>query len=49
MADRLPLLTPNDEEALLYEAGFVDVRLFYAALSFRGWVVTAGTLVRSPE
>jgi tRNA (cmo5U34)-methyltransferase len=41
MVERLPLLTPNDEEALLYEAGFVDVRLFYVALSFRGWVAIA--------
>lgn len=42
MAQRLPLLTPADEEALLCSAGFTDVALFYAALSFRGWVATAG-------
>jgi tRNA (cmo5U34)-methyltransferase len=42
MAGRLPLLTPADEEHVLREAGFEDVSLFYAALSFRGWVATAG-------
>lgn len=41
MAARLPLLAPAEEEALLREAGFADVALFYAALSFRGWVATA--------
>ncbi|MDZ5457416.1 class I SAM-dependent methyltransferase [Azohydromonas lata] len=38
MTQRLPLLTPREEEALLRDAGFVDVELFYAAFSFRGWV-----------
>lgn len=42
MTQRLPLLTPREEEELLREAGFVDVELFYAALSFRGWVGTKG-------
>ncbi|HCF1766115.1 MULTISPECIES: class I SAM-dependent methyltransferase [Hyphomicrobiales] len=42
MAQRLPLLTPDDEETLLLEAGFVDPALFYAAFSFRGWVAIAG-------
>lgn len=42
MVERLPLLTPLEEEALLREAGFVDVALFYAAFSFRGWVATTG-------
>ncbi|MBA1275745.1 class I SAM-dependent methyltransferase [Stutzerimonas azotifigens] len=41
MTERLPLLTPHEEEALLREAGFVDVALFYAALSFRAWVAVA--------
>lgn len=40
MSARMPLLTPNEEEDLLRLAGFVDVELFYAALSFRGWVAT---------
>ena len=33
---RLPLLSVAEEEALLCEAGFSDVELFYAAFSFRG-------------
>lgn len=41
IVERLPLLTPADEEGLLRDAGFVDVSLFYAAFSFRGWVATA--------
>ena len=41
MTQRLPLLTPGEDEELLREAGFLDVELFYAALSFRGWVCTA--------
>lgn len=42
MAEHLHLLTPFEEEQLLREAGFVDVALFYAAFSFRGWVGIAG-------
>lgn len=41
MAKRLPLLSVADEEAVLAEAGFTDVALFYAGFSFRGWVATA--------
>lgn len=41
MSQRLPLLTPPEEEDLLQAAGFGDVELFYAAFSFRGWVGTA--------
>lgn len=41
MAQRLPALTTEDDEALLREAGFCDITLFYAALSFRGWVAVA--------
>jgi tRNA (cmo5U34)-methyltransferase len=44
MVGRLPLLSVEEEEVLLREAGFSDVELFYAAFSFRGWVATA-----SPE
>ena len=43
MSARLPLLAPAQEEALLREAGFVDVAMFYAAFSFRGWVASAGS------
>ncbi|MBE7732489.1 class I SAM-dependent methyltransferase [Devosia faecipullorum] len=38
MGSKLTILPPEEEEALLAEAGFEDVSLFYAALSFRGWV-----------
>ena len=38
MTERLPLLSPAQEEDLLREAGYSDVALFYAAFSFRGWV-----------
>lgn len=35
---RLPVLTPEQDVALLGEAGFGDIELFYCALTFRGWV-----------
>ena len=41
MGERLPALSPEDDEALMREAGFQDVSLFYAALTFRGWVAYA--------
>lgn len=41
MAERLPLLRPQEEEDLLREAGFTEPALFYAAFSFRGWVAIA--------
>ena len=46
MTERLPLLTPAQEEDLLREAGFADVEMYYAAFSFRGWVGTAGQPLR---
>ncbi len=33
----LPILTPAQDEALLREAGFSNVQLFYAGFMFRGW------------
>ncbi|MHA6297290.1 class I SAM-dependent methyltransferase [Devosia sp. CAU 1758] len=41
MLDRLHFLSPEDEEAMLAEAGFSDVSLFYAAFDFRGWIAYA--------
>lgn len=41
MRARLPILPSHEEEALLSNAGFSGVALFYAAFSFRGWVATA--------
>ena len=38
---QLALLDPQQEEALLRQAGFSDVQLFYAAFSWRGWVAYA--------
>jgi tRNA (cmo5U34)-methyltransferase len=38
---RLPLLGPEEEEALLKEAGFTHVGVFYTGLAFRGWVARA--------
>lgn len=35
---RLPVLSPDQDEALLREAGFSAVSLFYAGFTFRGWV-----------
>jgi len=36
--DLLPLLSADQDAALLRAAGFVDVGLFYAGFTFRGWV-----------
>jgi tRNA (cmo5U34)-methyltransferase len=41
MAELLPLLSTDEEEAVLREAGFSDIALFYAGFSFRGWVSRA--------
>jgi len=38
MKEKLPVLAPEADEVLLREAGFTDVELFYAALTFKGWV-----------
>lgn len=38
IATRLSILSPEEDEAMLREAGFSGVSLFYAGLSFRGWV-----------
>jgi tRNA (cmo5U34)-methyltransferase len=41
IGSRLPLLGPDEEEAVLAEAGFTGARLFYAGFTFRGWVTYA--------
>ncbi len=38
IGERLPALSPEQDEALLRDAGFADVSLFYAGFTFRGWV-----------
>lgn len=41
IATRLSVLSPEEDEAMLRQAGFSNVGLFYAGLSFRGWVAYA--------
>jgi tRNA (cmo5U34)-methyltransferase len=38
ISSRLPLLTPEEDAALLREAGFDAIELFYAGFTFKGWV-----------
>jgi tRNA (cmo5U34)-methyltransferase len=37
----LTILSPEQDEAILREAGFANVSLFYAGFTFRGWVAYA--------
>ena len=41
MLERLHLLAPDDEEAMLVEAGFSEASLFFAGFDFRGWIAYA--------
>lgn len=38
ISSRLPLLTPEQDVALMREAGFDVVELFYAGFTFKGWI-----------
>jgi tRNA (cmo5U34)-methyltransferase len=38
ISQKLPILTPEQDEAILRDAGFSNVSLFYAGFTFRGWV-----------
>lgn len=38
---RLSILSPDEDEAMVVEAGFGHVSLFFVGLSFRGWVCCA--------
>lgn len=38
IGNQLPALSPEQDEALLQEAGFSGTRVFYAGLTFRGWI-----------
>ncbi|OAF11681.1 class I SAM-dependent methyltransferase [Bradyrhizobium neotropicale] len=38
---RLSILTPEQDEVILREAGFSDTTLFYTGFTFRGWVAYA--------
>jgi tRNA (cmo5U34)-methyltransferase len=35
---QLPILPPEQDEAILRDGGFANINLFYAGLTFRGWV-----------
>jgi len=37
MKTHLPTLTPEEDEAVLRDAGFADIQLFCAAFPFKGW------------
>ncbi|QDZ03497.1 class I SAM-dependent methyltransferase [Nitratireductor mangrovi] len=41
VASTIDLLDPRDDEAVLREAGFSGVSLFFAAFTWRGWVAYA--------
>lgn len=38
MKAQLPVLSPEQDVSALHEAGFSQAELFYAALTFKGWV-----------
>jgi tRNA (cmo5U34)-methyltransferase len=38
ISEKLPALSPQQDEEILRDAGFADVALFYAGFTFRGWV-----------
>ncbi|QXH58790.1 class I SAM-dependent methyltransferase [Pseudomonas maumuensis] len=38
IASRLPLISAEEDEAILRQAGFEGVELFYAGFTFKGWV-----------
>ncbi|RYE75963.1 MAG: class I SAM-dependent methyltransferase, partial [Oxalobacteraceae bacterium] len=41
VAAHVSMLDPEQDEAILREAGFSDVTLFYSAFTWRGWVCYA--------
>lgn len=41
IASRLSVLSPEQDQAMLCEAGFSNISLFYAGFSFKGWVAYA--------
>lgn len=41
ISSQLPTVSPEQDEAMLREAGFVDTALFYVGFTFRGWVAYA--------
>lgn len=41
IGEQLPILTPEQDEALMQRAGFSGINTFYVGLGFRGWVAYA--------
>lgn len=41
VSSTVELLTPEDDEACLREAGFREVEMFFAAFTWRGWAASA--------
>jgi tRNA (cmo5U34)-methyltransferase len=41
VAAELAVLTPEEDEAILREAGFSELRMFYMGFAFRGWLSRA--------
>ncbi len=41
VAAELPILSPDEDEALLTQAGFSNIRPFYSGFTFRGRIATA--------
>ncbi len=41
IAAELPILSPDQDEALLAQAGFTNIRQFYTAFTFHGWICEA--------
>lgn len=41
---QLPILAPEQDEAILRDNGFSNVSLFYVGFAFRGWVAYADTV-----
>ena len=39
--DQVPILTPDQDKAILQQAGFTGITDFYTAFTFRGWVAYA--------
>lgn len=38
MKEKLPALSPEEDEAILKDVGFEQVEMFYSAFTFRGWI-----------
>jgi tRNA (cmo5U34)-methyltransferase len=41
IGQKLPILTPEEDEQLMQQAGFSGISTFYIGLGFRGWVAYA--------